>query len=721
MNRMILTARPTARPTARRLTARPTARRRLRAALIAAAGALPPLAAIAALLLSASHPPLAAQIVESADDPTGVSIPYPLIHLVHTEDPGLAGGTAYFGRRDPFLFYQLGRDLLNRAFQLQHGAYGRPAELSVPLYREDPEGPQNGPLARIARDHTSSCGFCHSIPYREPGGGQTIGSTSATGRNSPHFYGAGLVEMLGEQIRQTVLDRYDTNHNGVIDRAEVQQPRPVLIEPQPGAPTIDYGDLQPGADGVPRLNSLFRVWYLDAAGHVLPDAYGMDDPRVAAFNFAVELFGWGRGWHQIGSHRVSEGGEAATIRGFYTGAADVHMGLQAYDPTQQDHGNGLGRRSLAGALQYAALAAAPDRGKRLSPTGVSLDDPDGDGHVNELTEGDVDAVEWYMLHAPAPAVRATPRSERGRLVLRETGCTRCHVETWQIAARDAARGRPGDRRLFALETAARAAATDAGVELTGRLVPLYRRTPSGDVEPLGGAAPVAGIFTDFKHWDLGPAFFERRFDGTLQREHRTAPLWGVGSTAPYGHAGQFLTLDAVIAAHAGAAQQEAAAYRALDPERRRALLEFLESLVLYATDGIRSDLSAVADLSAIPGIAGIAGIAAIPAIAADTKLGDHLQVAGVDVGYERFDARFLFAHPPRFHPLAPIVDPYGRRKPLLRIENIAEAYGLDLPYRRDSHASGFPDVLAMPATDATTTAAKAARKDDGGQPPAPPR
>jgi len=670
-----------------RSTAAKAGAARAGAAVIGAAGAFSGVAAIAALLFSASHPPLAAQIVESADDPTGVSIPYPLIHLIHTADPGLAGGTAYFSRRDPYLFYQLGRDLLNRAFQLKHGAYGRPAELSVPLYREGPEGPQNGPLARIARDHTSSCGFCHSIPYREPGGGQTIGSTSATGRNSPHFYGAGLVEMLGEQIRQIILERYDTNHNGVIDRAEVREPRPVLIEPRPGAPAIDFGDLQPGSDGVPRLNSLFRVWYLDAQGHVLSDAYGMDDPRVAAFNFAVELFGWGRGWHQIGSHRVSEGGEAATIRGFYTGAADIHMGLQAHDPTQQERGNGLGGRSLAGALQYAALGGAPDHGKHLSPTGVSLDDPDGDGHVSELTEGDVDAVEWYMLHAPAPAVRATPRSERGRLVLRAAGCTRCHVESWQIAARDAARGRRGDRRLFALATGTRAAA-DGGVEITGRLVPLYRRTPAGDVEPLGGAALVAGIFTDFKHWDLGPAFFERRFDGTLQREHRTAPLWGVGSTAPYGHAGQFLTLDAVIAAHAGAAQQEAAAYRNLDPERRRQLLEFLESLVLYSTDTIRSD------------------------IAGDGKLADHFRVAGVDVGYERFDARFLFAHPPRFHSLAQVVDPYGRRKPLLRIENIDEAYGLDLPYRRDSHGTGFPDVLEMSAA--------AARKDDGGK-PAPPR
>jgi|HubBroStandDraft_3_1064219.scaffolds.fasta_scaffold00306_6 hypothetical protein len=648
-------------------------------ALVAAGG----LCAAVALRL-----PLAAQVAESANDPTGVSIPYPLVHLVHSSDDGKVGATGWFGRRDPFLLYQLGRDLLNRSFQLKHGAYGRPAELSVPLYREDPEGPQNGPLARIARDHTSSCGFCHSSPYREPGGGQTIGSTSAPGRNSPHFFGAGLVEMLGEQIRRQVLERYDANHNGVIDRAEVAGPRPVLIAPEPGAPPIDFGDLAPGPDGVPRLNPLFRVWYLDARGRVLADAYGLDDPRVAAFNFAVEPFGWGRGWHQIGTHRVSEGGEAATIRGFYTSAADVHMGLQAHDPTQQERGNGLGARSLAGAQQYAALGGAPDHGRKLSRGGVSLDDPDGDGHPSELTEGDVDAVEFYMLHAPAPAVRATARSEQGRRVLQAAGCVRCHVESWRIEARDLARGSPGDRRLFALETASRPAG-DGTVEVVGRLVPLYRRAPEGGYEPLGGAARVERIYTDFKHWDIGPRFYERRFDGTLQREHRTAPLWGAGSTAPYGHAGQFMTLDAVIAAHDGAAAPEAAAYRRLPSEQRRQLIEYLESLVLYSTDTVRSDIDG------------------------DGRIAEHFTVAGVDVGYERFDARFLFAHPPRFERLLEVSDPYGRKKPLLRIGNVAEAYGLDLPYRRSTHDNGFPDAVDL--TPAETQDGKAGKGGQGGK------
>jgi hypothetical protein len=638
---------------------------------------------LAALALCALPGAATAQIAESSTDPTGVSIPYPMVHLVHSADLGKLGGTGDLARRDPFLFYQLGRDLLNRQFQLSHSLYGRAAELSVPLYREEADNLSHGELSRIARDHTSSCGFCHSIPYREPGGGQTIGSTSATGRNSTHFFGAGLVEMLGEQIRQTILGRYDANHNGVIDRAEVAGPRPVEISPVPGAPATSYGDLAPGPDGVPRLNSLFRVWYLDAKGNVLPDAYGLDDPRVAAFNFAVEVFGWGRGWRTIGSHRVSQGAEAATIRAFYTGAADVHMGLQTYDPAQLARVQGLGERSLAGAQQYA-LGGSVDRGLRLAATGLSLDDPDGDGQVSELVEGDVDAVEFYMLHAPAPAVRGTPRSEAGRQVLLDAGCARCHVENWRIEARDEARGLAGDRRLFELRTSARPAA-DGTVELTGSLVPLYRRLASGEYAAVGGAHQVERIYTDFKHWDIGAEFWERRFDGTLQREHRTAPLWGVGSSAPYGHSGQFLTLAAVIAAHGGEAAREREAYQRLTPERRQLLLEYLESLVLYSTDTIRSDVDG------------------------DGKAGDHFEVGGVDVGYERFDARFLFAHPPRYRRLQEVPDPYGRQRPLLLIENIPEAFSLDLPLRRDSDHDGFPDAVdPFPLRPGVTATAEAA-------------
>ena len=44
----------------------------------------------------------------------------------------------------------------------------------------------------------------------------------------------------------------------------------------------------------------------------------------------------------------------------------------------------------------------------------------------------------------------------------------------------------------------------------------------------------------------------------------TPRLWGVGSTAPYGHRGDFRMLDEIIAAHGGEARFARDAYLALD-------------------------------------------------------------------------------------------------------------------------------------------------------------
>jgi hypothetical protein len=622
-----------------------------------------------------------AQVWENPRDPTGILIPYRLVHLVHSPHPALKGATADLRSRDPFLFYQLGRDLVNRQFELKHGIYGQPGVLNVPLYARSSSTTStalvHGVPARFARDHSSSCGMCHSSLFREPSAGQTIGSTGGMGRNTPHFFGAGIVEMLGEQIRAQILERYDLDHDGVISRAEVAQPCPVEIRPAPDAPAIDYGDLQPGPDGVPQLNPLFRVWYVDAGGRVLEDALSFKDPRVAAFGFVPQPFGWGRGYQEIDGTRVSEGGESSTVRQFYTVAADFHMGLQAYDPTQQGPDpetrgmGGLAKVSLNGARQFD-FGGSVDPGHKLTPKGLSLDDPDHDGHLNELTEGDVDAVEFFLLHTPPPAVRATATSEQGREVLQQVGCTRCHVESWRLEARDDRRGWPGDRRLFRLETRSRILPNGVS-EIVGKLVRSSRVLPSGERVPLGRAATIERIYSDFKHWDLGPRYYERRFDGTLQKEHRTAPLWGVGSTAPYGHDGHFMSLDDAIRAHAGAAERESAAYGALDAAKRELLIEYLRSLVLYPTDEIPADING------------------------DGKIAAEYVVNGRQVGYERFDARLLFAHPPRFKNVGTYTRYDGRQMPLLLIENISEAYGLRLPARIASGGSGFPDILDPPA------------------------
>ena len=190
------------------------------------------------------------------------------------------------------------------------------------------------------------------------------------------------------------------------------------------------------------------------------------------------------------------------------------MGLEAFDPVQLPNPGrgGHGGLSLSGAPQFA-MGGSPDPGKRRTSTGLSLDDPDGDGVVSELIAGDVDAAEFALLNSPVPAVLSTDETESGRVILREIGCVRCHVETWKIEARDATIGLGGDRRHFHIRTASRYGA-DGRPSLYAVLEPLVRHSPGGGVEPRCGSFIVERIYSDFKHWDIGNEFYERRFDGS---------------------------------------------------------------------------------------------------------------------------------------------------------------------------------------------------------------
>ena len=69
--------------------------------------------------------------------------------------------------------------------------------------------------------------------------------------------------------------------------------------------------------------------------------------------------------------------------------------------------------------------------------------------------------------------------------------------------------------------------------------------------PLSQPFLVRDIFTDFKRHDLGPNFHEQDFNGTVTTQFMTMPLWGVGSTAPYGHDGRSINLEEVILRHGG--------------------------------------------------------------------------------------------------------------------------------------------------------------------------
>ncbi len=601
-----------------------------------------------------------------AKDLSGRSVKDRRVRVVHSADPSQVGASRYLQKYDPWLAYQRGKNLTQREFQARDGAFGRTGFFFEPKLLGDRMTP------RLGRDHVNSCGICHNVPYRDAGAGVTFPKGGGEGRNTPHFFGAGLIEMLGLQTRLKVLAVCDPARHGFVVTRNVPA-APIRIRPAPGEEPIDYGwCVDRDGDGRPDLNKIFRVWYVDEAGRrVTEDDNGdgvidLRDRTVAGYNLEMMVFGWGE----------TESAMTPTLRVFFNDPIDTHTGMQAYDPTIQfddgAHGDerandGLAGVSNAGARQFAIHAPA-DRGARLSETGLSLDDPDGDGVVNEISEGDVDLAEWYMLNAPSPGVgRQTAQTRRGRELLARWRCTGCHTPDWHIEAADLDNPDPyrrydGDRRFFDLTVAYH----DETGRLEGRLVSLAD-TREGRSVPRRGAAVVRGVFSDLKHHDMGDAFAERLFNGSRLTRFRTAPLWGVGTSAPYGHDGKSLALDDVIRRHGGEAEPSAAFYRRAPERDREAVVAFLNSLVLYQGDALPADLDG------------------------DGRIASSFFVAGRDTGGERFNPEWLFRTPCEIE--GPVRAPDGTRLTSFACLNAREAYGESLAFLRDTDDDGFPDAV----------------------------
>jgi CxxC motif-containing protein (DUF1111 family) len=64
----------------------------------------------------------------------------------------------------------------------------------------------------------------------------------------------------------------------------------------------------------------------------------------------------------------------------------------------------------------------------------------------------------------------------------------------------------------------------------------------------------------------------------------TENLWGVGSTAPYMHDGRSTTLTEAILEHGGAAASSRQAFQNLTLSKKRDVIAFLESLVLFKVE-----------------------------------------------------------------------------------------------------------------------------------------
>jgi cytochrome c peroxidase len=606
-------------------------------------------------------------------DLSGLSIKIPRIRVVHTTDPWQEGGSMYLQEVDPWLGYMWGKNLTQRNFRERDGVYGDNGKLVGPLLPD-------GATKMMDRSHTSSCGTCHNSPYRDGGAGATIPKNGATGRNTPHMFGGGLVEMIGTQIRLQAYAIADTNRDGWISKEEAKGKRLIIYnlpEGDPNRVAIDLGSFEENEAGYPDLNPIISPVFVDKNGQRIASARSLKSPEVAGYQIDVQVFGWGN------LYMPFRPPVQTTLRAFTSGPFDIHAGLQAHDPTSY---TSLKRDahalvSNAGAQQFITQATK-DRGGVRAPTktglpGISLDDPDRDGYCEEISEGDLDVAEWYLLNHPSPTrAKITAEVSAGEKLFAKVGCTSCHLPDWHLLpsnpkAKDYTESFAGDRRFFDVKVAF----NDKTDRLEGKIDNLTNKITTRDrkgVEqtrsvPRRGAYTIRGIYSDFKYHDVGEAFYQMQFDGSIVKKWKTAPLWGVGHTAPYGHDGASLDLDSVIRRHGGESLDSRIAYTSLSDIEQRQLIAFLNNLVLYQTDQLPCDLHGRG------------------------KIEENYKVQGMNTGMECFNPEWLFKIPVKIE--GPIRNIRGERIVSRAGVNIRAAYGLDLEFLRDTDGDGFPDVI----------------------------
>jgi hypothetical protein len=485
-----------------------------------------------ALVLVLSYAPALAQQIDRTQNPNNANagIAKSLAEQIGAGrgDINTPDSSAFIIARDPARAVRRGRQIFQRKF-LGHQGQG-------PLFN-DGDGDINTEL-RLGAGLMDSCAGCHGRPKGSAGSGGDV-ATRPDSRDAPHLFGLGLKEMLADEITADLRAiRAEAVHKA--------QARRTSITRRLTSKGIHYGVITAHGDGSVDVSRVQGV-----------------DPDLRVRPFFLH-------------------GGTMSIREFLVGAFQAEMGLQAVDPD---------------------LAAACSGSRIVTPAGMVLDgskdvvecpptanpaaDPDGDGVRNEISTSLVDYMEFYLLNYFKPATyQQTSSTRHGRLLMLSVGCARCHIPDLKIkedrrvadveTLYDPDRGNPFNR-LFATVTALFQTVDDHTA------LPSLKR-------PNRNAFVVKDIFTDFKRHDLGPNFHERNYDGTIRTHFLTTPLWGVGTTAPYGHDGRSINLPEVILRHGGEAQHERDLFAALGSRDQDDLVAFLSSLVLFPPDDTSSNL-----------------------------------------------------------------------------------------------------------------------------------
>jgi hypothetical protein len=433
----------------------------------------------------------------------------------------------YIIKRDPARAVRRGRQLFQRKFTKAQGQGPRVA---------DGIGDIAG-IGALGAGLADSCALCHGLPRGSAGfGGDVV--TRPDGRNAPHLFGLGLQEQLADEI---TWDLRNIQGEAITTAQSSGSP----VQKKLISKGISYGVIIGLPDGSVDTSQVEGV-----------------DPDLRVRPFFAQ-------------------GGTISIREFIVGALKAEMGLETADPCLQTASAGGICTTPAGLVLDGSWDSI-----EAPPITAGNTDGDLDGVTEEIDPAVVDYLEFYLLNYFKPGFGERTRGNRtGLKTMRKIGCLECHTENLTVES---------DRRIADVETK-----FDPKNGIFNRMFAKAKTLfePVDDGQALPKLLPkkdpflVKSIFADFKRHDLGPNFHEINYDGTVQTEMMTEPLWGVGSTAPYGHDGRSTSLKEVILRHGGEAQKSKNKFVKLGRGRQDAVINFLETLVLFPPDSTASNLN----------------------------------------------------------------------------------------------------------------------------------
>ena len=422
---------------------------------------------------------------------------------------------------DLFALLDLGEALFEAKFTALDGA-GRPNATQAALPNR-PRKPLTQAFSRTSGPDASACSSCHNAPL-SGGAGDYVTNV---------FTSSGFANAVFETTDPELSNERGTNHlfgSGLVELLAREMTRSLQDQREQALATARE---QGSSVRVDLSAKGIGFGTLVALPDGLVDASGVEgvDPDLIIKPF---------------THK----GVIRSLRQFTVTALNHHSGMQATE--------------------------------RFGARWTGETDFDGDGYLDEMNAGQIAALVAWQATLPPPG-RATDLPDewqaaatRGEALFSDFGCSSCHVAALPLESLDfhdpgpldtAGTLNSGDVRhpaiydLTLLEWSATLPRNEDGHVMVPLFGDLKRhRMTDAEVNGFGNERVVQG-FVDTNVF-------------------MTTELWGVGSTAPFGHRNDMTTMDQAIRAHGGDSRASHDAYVNADPAERSAIIAFLKSLII---------------------------------------------------------------------------------------------------------------------------------------------